>query len=229
MIKSSTWTAIAVVWALAALAVVSCAPAEAQSLRVATGSAKGTYSAMFRELSAVCGNEVAMVEMPSTGSMDNVNSLVGNQVSAAFVQSDVLYLRARTEELGNVKTLLALHPEQVHIVALSAGRKEGGVMGVGAKSVVFSDLGQLAGRQVGAAGGSVVTAQVIRLQSEVTFNVVPFDTNDLLLKALALGEVDAAILVGGAAPCRPLARSSSCCLLLPCWPSGSRVSTAPPA
>lgn len=200
MTKHRTWNLSLLAACMATALAVSCAPAPAaaQSLRVATGSAKGTYSSMFKEMQAACGNEVAMVEMPSTGSIENVNALVGNGVNAAFVQSDVLYLKARTEEMGNIKTLLALHPEQVHILALSAGRKEGGVMGVGAKAVVLHDLSQLGGRQVGAAGGSVVTAQVMRLQSEVAFNVVPFDTNDLLLKALAAGEVDAAVLVGGA-------------------------------
>lgn len=186
---------------LAAIVAISCAtaPVNAQTLKVATGSAKGTYAAMFKELIAVCGPEVAMVEVPSTGSMDNINQLVGNQVNAAFVQSDVLYLRARTEELGNVKTLLALHPEQVHLVARAAsGIKEGGVMGVGGKEVVLTDLTSLANRRLGAAGGSTVTAQVIRLQSEVPFQVLSFDSNDLLIKALAEGRVEAAIFVGGA-------------------------------
>jgi len=172
--------------------------AQAQTLKVATGSAKGTYAAMFKELTQVCGNEVAMVEVPSTGSMDNINQLVGNQVNAAFVQSDVLYLRARTEELGNVKTLLALHNEALHFVAKTAsGIKEGGTLGIGAKEVVFTDLSSLAGRRVGASGGSAVTAQVVRLQSEIAFTVLAFDTNDLALKALNDGGVDAVLMVGG--------------------------------
>src|SRR5512141_2081618 len=115
--------------------------AQAQTLRVATGSPKGTYAAMFKELTQVCGTEVPMVEVPSTGSMDNINQLVGNQVNAAFVQSDVLYLRARTEELGNVKTLLALHNEALHFVAkANSGLKEGGTLGFGAKEIVLSDI-----------------------------------------------------------------------------------------
>lgn len=181
------------------LAAVLAIGAQAQTLKVATGSAKGTYAAMFKELTQVCGSEVAMVEMPSAGSMDNINQLVGNQVNAAFVQSDVLYLRSRTEELGNVKTLLALHNEAVHIVARTAsGIKVGGTLGIGAKELVLTDLSSLAGLRVGASGGSFVTAQVIRLQSEVAFSTVQFDTNDLALKALAAGQVEAVVMVGGA-------------------------------
>lgn len=171
---------------------------QAQTLRVATGGAKGTYSQMSKELSNACGTEVPLVEVNSTGSMENVSNLVGNQVNAAFVQSDVLYLRARTEELGNVKTLLALHSEQVHIVTrATSGLKTGGVMGVGGSAVNFTDLSSLAGYKVGAAGGSVVTAQVIRLQSEIPFNVVPFETNDAVLAAVKSGAVEAGLFVGG--------------------------------
>lgn len=192
------YTALGLLVALALL-VFACAPAQAQSLRVSTGGAKGTYSQMFKEMVALCGNDVAMVEINSTGSIENVASLVGNQVNAAFTQSDVLYLKARTEELGNVKTLLALHSEQVHIVTrASSGVKSGGVLGVGGSEVVFSDLTSLAGRKLGAAGGSVVTAQVIRLQSEVPFNVVPMETNDAVLAAVKSGAVEAGLFVGGA-------------------------------
>jgi TRAP-type uncharacterized transport system substrate-binding protein len=201
-------------WLLAIITALSMS-VQSQTLKVATGSAKGTYAAMFKELTQVCGTEVVMIEVPSTGSMDNINQLVGNQVNAAFVQSDVLYLRAQTEELGNVKTLLSLHNEAVHIVAMAhSGVKEGGTMGIGAKEVVFDDLSSLANRRVGASGGSFVTAQVIRLQSQVPFNVTQYETNDLALKALLERQLDAVIMVGGA-PLGSVAALSTAYKLLP--------------
>lgn len=174
-------------------------PAAQAQLRIATGKAGDTYSSMLRQLNARCSGDVAIAEIPSTGSNDNINQLVGNQVNAAFVQSDVLWLRARTEDLGDVKTLLALHPEQVHIVArTSSGIKEGGTLGIGAKEVVLNDITSLAGRNVGAAGGSLVTAQVIRLQSEIPFHVIPHDNGDAVMASLQAGRIAAAIFVGGA-------------------------------
>ncbi|WEE79420.1 hypothetical protein LZ683_08700 [Comamonas testosteroni] len=183
----------------AVLAAATLLPMAQAQMRVATGKAGDTYSSMLRQLNARCAGDVAVVEVPSAGSNDNINQLVGNQVNAAFVQSDVLWLRARTEDLGDVKTLLALHPEQVHIVALAhSGIKEGGTMGFGAKEVVLTDLTSLAGRKVGAAGGSLVTAQVIRLQSEIPFQVVQLESGDAVLQALASGQIAAAVFVGGA-------------------------------
>lgn len=177
---------------------VGCAPqpAGAQTLKVATGSQKGTYSTMFKEINAACGVS-GMQEQSTDGSMTNVDLLVGNQVNAAFVQTDVLFFRSRTENLGNVKTLLALHPEEVHIVALSQPKKEGGVMGIGSKEVSLNTVVDLAGRTVGAAGGSYITAQVIRLQSEIPFQVVNSASNDALLQEVASGKLDAALIVGG--------------------------------
>lgn len=184
---------------LALAAVVLLPTAHAQQLRIATGKAGDTYSSMLRQISARCAGDVSMVEVPSTGSNDNINQLVGNQVNAAFVQSDVLWLRSRTEDLADVKTLLALHPEQVHVVALAnSGIKEGGTLGIGAKTVVLNDITSLAGRNVGAAGGSLVTAQVIRLQSEIPFQVVPMENGDAVLAALQTGKIAAAFFVGGA-------------------------------
>jgi TRAP-type uncharacterized transport system substrate-binding protein len=173
--------------------------AQAQTLRVATGGAGNTYSTMFKEVAGACVNDVPMTEVNTSGSMQNIDMLTGNQVNGAFVQMDVLYYRARTEELGNVKTLLTLHPEEVHFVTYRDSKiKTGGVMGIMAKPVIFNTIQDLEGYVVGAVGGSYITAQVIRLQSEINFSVVQFADNALLTKALQNGAVHAAVMVGGA-------------------------------
>lgn len=171
----------------------------AQQLQVATGGASGTYSTMFKQLTMVCGNTATLAEKNTSGSSENVDLLVGNQVNAAFVQSDVLYLRARTEDLTNVKTLIALHPEAIHVVVRAdAAVKSGGYLGVGGTSTPITQVEQLAGRKIGAYGGSLVTAQVIRLQSEIAYNVVSFENEAGLKDALGKGTVDAGLFVGGA-------------------------------
>ena len=94
---------------MAAVATVMLAVASqvgAQQLKIATGSAKGTYSTMLKELNNVCATEVPIVEVNTNGSMTNVDLLTGNQVNGAWVQSDVLYYRANTEDLSAIKTLI---------------------------------------------------------------------------------------------------------------------------
>lgn len=183
-----------------ALAIGAMLSASAQQVTVSTGDGAGsTYVAMLANIAKWCGNAVSLVPMPSTGSIENLDRLVGNKVNAAFVQSDMLYMRARTEDLGDVKTLLALHPEQLHfVVPPSSGKKTGGVMGVGGSEVVFKDLGDLAGYNIAASGGSVETLKIVQLQSEVRFNVVEYPDTKTVKEALARGDVQAALFVGGA-------------------------------
>lgn len=179
----------------------------AQQLQVSTGDPKGsTYTSMFATMGKYCGGQIALVPMPSSGSVENLDRLMANTVNAAFVQSDMLFMRAMTEDLGAIKTLLALHPETVHFYAPQAsGIKTGGVMGVGGKEVVLSDITQLAGLRVGAAGGSVVTAGVIKLQADIGYTLVTYETNDQAHAALVKGEVNAVVRVGG----QPLAGIAS--------------------
>lgn len=185
---------LSIALALAAM----CFSVFAQQLKVATGSATGTYSTMLKQSAQLCGSSIAIVEHGTSGSMENINLLTGNQVNAAFVQTDVLHFRARTEDLGNIKTLITLHPEEVHVLAPTVSlTKEGGVAGIGSKPIQISTVRDLAGRRVGAAGGSIVTAQVIRLQAEIPFTVQEYPDNKALLAAVTAGEVEAALMVGG--------------------------------
>jgi TRAP-type uncharacterized transport system substrate-binding protein len=130
--------------------------------------------------------------------MQNVDRIIGNEVQVAFSQLDILKFRSNTEDLSGVKTLFHLHPEQVHILALAAGQKQGGVMGIGAKEVVLNTLDDLAGKNVVAYGGSYITAQVIKLQTMIPFNVVEVADAKAAIEAVNAGQAAAAIIVGGA-------------------------------
>jgi TRAP-type uncharacterized transport system substrate-binding protein len=183
-----------ITFALAFFATVSFS----QALKVSTGGSSGTYSRTFKELSGVCSQQLPLAELNSSGSTQNLDRLTGNEVNGAFVQTDVLFYRSRTEDLSNIKTLLALYPEEVHVVSLAVLKdKEGGTLGFGAKTVQLNSITDLSGRTVVAAGGSYVTAQVIRLQTEIDFKIVEVASADEALKAVAAGTAHAAIVVGG--------------------------------
>lgn len=169
------------------------------TLKVSTGSASGTYSRMFKELSATCKNELPLVEVNSTGSVQNIDRLIGNEVNGAFTQTDVIFFRGQTEELGDYKTLVSLHPEEVHVVTRTVSPiVEGGTMGFGKKPIELNRVEDLAGRTVAAYGGSFVTAQVVRLQSEIQYKVVEVQNFKDAKAALDAGQVAAILMVGGA-------------------------------
>lgn len=184
---------------LLATAVALALPADAQQFVVSTGAAGNTYDSMFQQFAAACLSEVGlpMVALPSAGSMENIDRLINNEVTGAIVQADVLSYRSRLDDLGQVRALFALHPEEVHLLALSEPRKEGGLAGLGGRTVPLNTLADLRGRKVGAWGGSWITAQVMRLQAEVAFALEEFADQAAALKALNDRKVDALLSVGG--------------------------------
>jgi TRAP-type uncharacterized transport system substrate-binding protein len=173
---------------------------DASQIKIGTGGPTGTYSRMFKEMTGVC-NQNVYIEVGSSGSMENIERLLANEINAAMVQTDVMFLKARTEDMGAIKTLVALHPEEVHFIAKGdTGLKSGGYFGtsIGGKAVVFNTITDLEGFTVGAVGGSSITAQIIRLQSEISFKLVEFNKNDEMLAALQANQIQCAIMVGGA-------------------------------
>ena len=190
-----TFMKTAIVGAMLAMSLGAIAQTQ---LKVATGGPAGTYHKMFAEFQQSCKDQIMQIEVPSKGSVDNMDKLLGNEVNAAIVQTDVLFYRARNEDLGTVKTLFSLFPEEVHVITASVSPiMEGGTLGLGKKPAQFNTVNDLAGRSVAAWGGSIVTAQVIRLQSEINFQVVEVADFKSAKAALDAGQVAAIVMVGG--------------------------------
>lgn len=206
--KTSRFLSLAVLAAASMLSGV--AMAQSTELKVATGECTkdggcSTYVNMFRELKQRCTGDLILTEIPSKGSVESVDKLLNNELNAGIVQTDVLFWRKRNEDLNNIFTLVALHPEEVHFVApVQSGLKEGGI-GMGniklkQTAVKIDTIDQLAGYKVGAVNGSgsFVTARLIRAEGSINYEVVPYNNGDLLKAALEAGDIQAAVYVGGA-------------------------------
>lgn len=182
---------------------VFAAGVHAQQIKVSVGSETknkenkftSTYSRMFMELTEKCSTKVALVPFYSSGSVENIDRLVNNETNAAIVQWDAFWLRSQKEDLGGIKTLFVLAPEEVHVVARSDA-KFGDHMGFGGDPM--TEVRQLKGKKVGAAGGSVETAKALQFVGELPIEIKSFGDNSAVLKALAEKQIDAAILVAGA-------------------------------
>lgn len=172
-------------------------------LKVADASSSGTYHQLFTEMKETMIQNTAIDIVESNnggGALENLDALLSNKVNACFVHADVVAWKAKTEDLTEYKTLLCLHQEDVHILALNQSVvTENGVMGYGKKTKNLNQLSDLSGLTVGAAGGGWVTANLIRLLSEVQYNVAPkFASGHDVIDALNNGSIQAAIFVGAA-------------------------------
>lgn len=186
--------------AAAALFLPVTAPAQAQTLLVATGVPKGTYSTLFRDLQNSCGARggLTLVERASTGASESLDRLMNNEVHIAFVQTDVLYQRAQVDDVARIKALVPLHAEAVHVLVPSAARGLAGMLPSALRPAGASTVGDLAGKRVGAWGGAWITGQQIRLQAQINYELVDVQSPNAGLQALADGRIDALMAVGGA-------------------------------
>lgn len=173
------------------------ANAQSQALSMATGATDGrsTYGTVAKEMTAACNG--AVISSTTNGSLQSLQQLLDNKVALAFVQGDVLIWKSQQTDASNIKVLIPLFPEEVHVVARNSELKEGGFMGFGAHKFVVKTVDQLRGRKVGAVGGSAISANVINSTGKYGWQVVEYQTNDAALKALADGDIDGFVAVGG--------------------------------
>lgn len=169
---------------------------------LAAGPPSGAYTRLANAFSDdVQGHGLTLAVLPTAGSVENLVLLREGRATLAFAQADVAALAAAGRgvfaEAGpydGLRALLALFPEQLHVVVRADDA---------ARSIA-----DLAGRRaaLGPAGsGTRVTATAVLAAAGVTVVEPPgADTLDpqAALAALAAGRLDAVLLVG-AAPLPP--------------------------
>lgn len=188
-------------WTLTLAASLCAAPAFSQQFSMGTGSKGNTYNRQFTEIQKVCGRELAMVEVPTNGAVQNAEKLLSNEINGGWVQADILYMMARNQDLSDIKTLLVLNPESAHfIVKDNLSVKQGGTgygsFKVGGTEVKITELSQIAGMTVAASGGGAWTAKQIRLDSEVAYQIKEVGDAKAAIAALDK-DAQVALIMGG--------------------------------
>lgn len=171
---------------------------------IAAGSSSGTYEQLTKELASVTNDTVTFKIVPSHGAVENLDHLINNEAMVAMLHSDVIYQRysTMTNLPQRYQTLVALHSEEVHLLALTnPKRSTGGKLGTswGSQPVLITTLEDLKpGTTVGAAGGGFVSANVIKGLLGMQYEIAQFNSGGEVLNALNKGEIDVALFVGGA-------------------------------
>lgn len=179
------------------------APAQgAKAFKVGQGSVTGTYTEAFKELAEACSTDsLPLVPAFPDGKGDganNLEALVNSKAQAAFVRNDVIFWQGQSGQLGNIKTLFTLWPETVHLLALTTSKViVGKKMGFGGSPKVFSAITDLAGHRLGAPGANQITANVLKSQTQIPFDIVAYADAKTALTGLETGAVEAVILTAG--------------------------------
>jgi uncharacterized protein len=170
---------------------------------VSTGATSATYYRLMKEFDEAAPGLI--VNMESDGSLTNIDRIMGNLAELGITQLDALNLRAMKEVnlKERIRVLLPLHLEEIHFLAKSAAKTEGGLgafgisTGINAKTIYLNTFDDLRGRRIGFWGGAVITEQNIASMTLIGWAPVEFPDQRTALDALKADQVDALMAVGG--------------------------------
>jgi uncharacterized protein len=176
---------------LTLLMFIFCQPALA--LTIATGTPEGTYYQIAQDIKQIAEKEGIPIDVIQTnGSFDNINLLGLEKVDLAILQLDVLKVtsdamqaKANFNVLKEMKVILNLYFEEIHVITRSDG---------------IRSLSQLEGKRVAVGpegSGSALTAEVLLAAYDLRVEKF-FDTPNDAIQKLDQGELHALIFVGGA-------------------------------
>jgi uncharacterized protein len=170
---------------------------------VSSGGTTGTYYRLMSEFNAAAPGVI--VNTASDGSLTNIDRVMDNQAELGITQFDALYFRAMKEAnlKDHIRILAVFHAEEIHFIAKSAPRNEGGLgafginTGINSKTVYLNTVDDLRGRKVGFWGGAVITEQIIASMALTGWVPMEYPDQNAALDALRNDQVEALMAVGG--------------------------------
>jgi uncharacterized protein len=170
---------------------------------VSSGGVSGTYYRLMKEFDEASPGLI--VNKESDGSLTNIDRVMDNQAELGITQFDALYYRASKETnlRERIRVLALLYYEEIHFIAKSAPRSEGGIgafglnTGINSRTVTLNAVEDLRGRKIGIWGGAVITELIIASIALTGWIPVEFPDQNTALEALKTDQVDALMAVGG--------------------------------
>ena len=165
----------------------------AWAFTMATGPSDGTYYQIAQDIKNLVAKDGVDVQVTSTkGSIENIQLLATGKVDLAIIQldalrfaSDVLKQHQGLELFDNIKVVLNLYPEEIHVLS---NKKE------------IQTFYQLEGKRVSVGtegGGSALSSAVLFSIYDINATI-SFESFEDAVKKLEQGSLDAVIFVGGA-------------------------------
>ena len=165
---------------------------QAAGLSIVTGGKKGTYFQIGSDISKLVQQHgIGLDVQESKGSLDNIGKIYeANYSRIAIVQSDILeYLRSSNdyrlrEKAENIKMIIPLYNEEVHVLAHDSIR----------------DLTGLNGKKIAIGpeeSGTAITASLLFKQSGINPGQLVYISAEEALDSLRSKAIDAMVYVSG--------------------------------
>jgi ABC-type amino acid transport substrate-binding protein len=91
-------------------------------LKIATGKRGKGFAKLFNDLQQVCGPQLPLCQLETTGGLQNITALSANQVDVGFAQVDTLQdMKGSDENIATLQAVLPVNANLLHIVVRSEG------------------------------------------------------------------------------------------------------------
>lgn len=175
---------------------------ELPALRLATGGGTGTYYAMGNNMATYCGEGLQLQVQKTGGTDDNIERLTSaNKADIAIVQKDILFKRSkinRDQAVSNLLAVMPLYGEAMHLIVKKDSQLQSFTQLGAVPGRLGGYIGGKSGKKVGAYGGSIESAEIVKALSGVDYEIIPVNNIDEALPLLDNGSLDAILAMGGA-------------------------------
>lgn len=173
-------------------------------LKVATGPAGKGYSAVFKDIKAVCGQTVPVCEVNTNGALDNVTAMSTKEADIGFATVDTwATMKGGDENIAALQAVMGLNFNYLHVVTAAKGfevqgqAKYGGLVKGDKSVVVIQKFSELRGRKVALVGSGQLLGRLLDKQGGYGMSFVDADTDAQALDMVKKGQVAAAFTVSG--------------------------------
>lgn len=174
--------------------------APSNALRIGSGPEGKVYQLLVRDMQAVCGNEVPIVNVSSVGGIPNLMALSASQIDLGIAQLDTFREIARDgdESVQTLQAVMPLHINLLHILSLKEGSKTSqSVWNTFDKPSIFSRFSELKGATIAVVGSTMLLGQRLNAQLGYGMDLRRAETDDDAVKLLRENKVQAVFTDGG--------------------------------
>jgi TRAP-type uncharacterized transport system substrate-binding protein len=177
------------------------------ALRIGSGPDGKLYQLLVRDMQAMCGNEVPIINVPTIGGIPNLMGLSASTLDLGIVQLDTLTEIGKDgdENIQSLQAVMPLHTNLLHVLAMRDGSQVGepkknflGWKDEDSREIrVVRRFSDLKGLKVAVVGSTMLLGQKINEQNRLDMSLRKAESDDEAVKLLQANKVQAIFTDGG--------------------------------
>jgi TRAP-type uncharacterized transport system substrate-binding protein len=175
------------------------------ALRIGSGPDGKVYQLLVRDMQAMCGNEVPIVNVSTIGGIPNLMKLASSEADLGIVQLDTLRKMSESgdESLQSLQAVMPLHTNLLHILSLREGSLIGEkrignfIVSMTGETRIVRSFSGLKGMKVAAVGSTMLLGERLNNQFNHGMDLRKANSDDEAVQMLRENKVQAVFTDGG--------------------------------